>query len=186
MGLNRDMGRRWRPLDDDTAARLRAAPLTYPEVGGTGGQLPAGYHHLSQTVRLGTGGPCFDRARESVLTWRVQLGAGVGVSSSDPRVVDGAVAVVTIGIGRLGLRAPVRVVEVFDDGRRAGFSYGTLPGHPECGEERFLVGQDHDGTVTFTVTAFSRPHTLLARAGGPIGRVAQKVVTRRYLGALKQ
>jgi uncharacterized protein (UPF0548 family) len=180
------MGRRWRPLDDNTAARLRAAPFTYPEVGGTGGELPPGYHPLHEEVRLGTGDACFDRARESILTWQVQLGAGVGVASPDPRVVGDEVAVVTIGFGPLGLRAPVRVIEVFDDGRRAGFSYGTLPGHPECGEERFLVEQDHDGTVTFTVTAFSRPHTLLAQAGGPVGRVAQKFVTRRYLGALKQ
>ena len=46
---------------------------------------------------------------------------------------------------------------------RQGFAYGTLPGHPECGEEAFIVEQHDDGAVTFAITAFSRPATLQAK-----------------------
>jgi uncharacterized protein (UPF0548 family) len=34
---------------------------------------------------------------------------------------------------------PCRVVYVVDEPRRAGFAYGTLPGHPEIGGERVGV-----------------------------------------------
>ena len=40
-----------------------------------------------------------------------------------------------------------------------------------------------DGRITFTVTAFSRPATRLARVGGPIARSVQDRVSRRYLRA---
>ncbi|MFC6343752.1 DUF1990 domain-containing protein, partial [Nocardioides hankookensis] len=85
---------------------------------------------------------------------------------------------------RLGpLRVPCRVVYVVREPDRVGFAYGTLPGHPESGEERFEVARAADGTVTFEVTAFSRPATMLARLGGPIGRAVQDRITERYLNA---
>jgi uncharacterized protein (UPF0548 family) len=65
---------------------------------------------------------------------------------------------------------------------RCGFAYGTLPGHPESGEEAFLLEQHDDGTVTFAVTAFSRPATALARAAGPLGRAIQSHLTSRTCG----
>ncbi len=71
-----------------------------------------------------------------------------------------------------------------DEPRRRGFAYGTLPGHPESGEEAFIVEQHDDDSVTFTITAFSRPATWLARLGGPLGRAVQDRVTARYLRAL--
>jgi uncharacterized protein (UPF0548 family) len=43
-----------------------------------------------------------------------------------------------------------------------------------------------DGTVTFEVTAFSRPATWLARATGPLGRAVQYRITTRYLQALAE
>ena len=41
-------------------------------------------------------------------------------------------------------RRPCRVVYVVDEPDRRGFAYGTLPGHPESGEELFLVRYDPD------------------------------------------
>lgn len=66
---------------------------------------------------------------------------------------------------------------------RAGFAYGTLPGHPESGEELFLVERGA-GEVRFPVSAFSRPATLLAKAGGPASRRVQLVMAERYLRAI--
>ncbi len=72
------------------------------------------------------------------------------------------------------------------EARRRGFAYGTLPGHPESGEEAFVVEQHDDGSVVFAITAFSRPATASARAAGPLGLLIQRYVTRRYLDALTE
>ncbi|GHH31363.1 hypothetical protein Srubr_50810 [Streptomyces rubradiris] len=42
-----------------------------------------------------------------------------------------------------------------EEPRRAGWTYGTLEGYPECGEEAFVVDRTGDGTVWLTVSAFS-------------------------------
>lgn len=68
--------------------------------------------------------------------------------------------------------------------RRQGFAYGTLRGHPEAGEEAFLVELDTEDVVWLRIVAFSRPATWYARLGGSAARVAQAVITRRYLHAL--
>ena len=75
----------------------------------------------------------------------------------------------------------MRVVYVVDEPRRRGFAYGTLPGHPETGEEAFVVELQEGDEVTFTITAFSRPASRLARAAGPVGRRIQGWATNRYL-----
>jgi len=88
------------------------------------------------------------------------------------------------GLGALSLKIPCRVLEVIDEPARRGFTYGTLPGHPEAGEERFLLEHLNDGRILFTITALSRPASTLAKLGGPLSRAAQRFMTQRYLRAL--
>ena len=64
---------------------------------------------------------------------------------------------------------------------RFGFAYGTLPGHPEQGEEAFHVHRDASGVVTVEIVAFSRPASLLARLGSPVARAIQQRTTRSYV-----
>ncbi len=127
-----------------------------------------------------------DAARSRLLHWRVQRGAGVRVTSSSERVTEGTVVDLRIGVGPLGVTAPCRVVEVVDEPDRCGFTYVTLPGHPEAGVESFTVTRRPDGRVLLTIEAVSRPATLLTRVGGPLGHLAQRLVTTRYLRALDQ
>lgn len=70
--------------------------------------------------------------------------------------------------------------------RRAGFGYGTLPGHPERGEEAFTAELAADGTVYFGVFAYSRPANWFYRLGVPVARFCQWLITRRYLVAAKK
>ena len=88
------------------------------------------------------------------------------------------------GVEPLAMRAPCRVVYVIDEPRRRGFAYGTLPGHPESGEEAFILDHRDDGTIAFNIIAFSRPASILAKLAGPIGRIVQDAMTRRYFRAL--
>lgn len=171
-----------RALHPEEAERLREAPLTYPEVGCTRtGEVPQGFGVLSRSAVVGTGTERFERAARAVLGWDMHRRAGLRVRSSHEQVVEGAVAVLRVGLGPFGLNAPVRVVCVIDEPSRRGFVYGTLPGHPETGEEAFVVEHHGDGTVTFTITAFSRPASRLARLGGPATRAAQSLAANRYL-----
>ena len=112
---------------------LEELPLTYPEVGATAsGELPAGYDHLATSAQIGTGRDRFEQAADAVMHWGMQRGSGLRVQASS-EVVEVA-TVVLVGVMGL-LRAPCRVVYVIDEPDVRGFGYGTLPGHPECGDE---------------------------------------------------
>lgn len=134
--------------------------LTYAEVGATrDGFEPDGYNHLRVETRVGDA-DVFDAAVEAVMTWRLHRAAGMRIAA-EPAYEGQDV------LGRLGpLRVPCRVVWTLTDPDRAGFAYGTRQGHPERGEEAFVVERRADG-VWLVVTAFSKPATWYTRAGGP-------------------
>jgi uncharacterized protein (UPF0548 family) len=160
-------------------AALEKLPLTYPEVGATAsGPLPAGYGHLRVERQIGSGRQRFERAADAVMRWGMQRGAGLRVRAGSEVADVGTVVVVRIGF----LPAPCRVVYVVDEPDVRGFGYGTLPGHPESGEERFVVRHDPATDGVFAeVAAFSRPATWWSRAAGPLTALAQRVIARRYL-----
>lgn len=89
-----------------------------------------------------------------------------------------------LGVGPIALRIPCRVVYVINDADVRGFAYGTLPGHPEAGEERFMLQRHEDGSIELTISAFSRPASRLAKLSGPMSRKVQDAMTERYLRAL--
>ncbi|MGW4895783.1 DUF1990 family protein [Kitasatospora sp. NPDC004240] len=166
----------------------RATAPTYPEVGATrGGALPEGYAWLRRRVHLGRGPEVLERAGRYVLDWGAQLGTGFAVYPHAPAEPG---ATVLLRLGLPGLRRPRLVIpcrvvwRVDEPGRRIGFAYGTLPGHPECGEEAFLVSMDEDGEVWFEVSAFSRLDAWYARLGRPVSLLCQHLAIERYLTAV--
>ena len=170
-------------LDAGRVAALRAARLTYPEVGRTDGVPPPGYRTFTRSVVLPVGTD-FPSVTRDLFRWQVHRRAGLHVAASSDPLEPDAVVVLGIGFGWLAVHAPCRVVRVVTEPRRTGFAYGTLPGHPECGEEAFVLERRDDGSVTFTISAFSRPASTLARLAGPLARRVQDAVTARYLRAL--
>lgn len=171
-----------RDLSARRTAHLRAAPLTYDEVGASAAGPQAGYEWLERSrtlVRRDWEGACRD-----LLTWRLHERAGLRVQASESPLRQDTVVLLHLGVGPLALPIPCRVVYVVDEPTRCGFAYGTLPGHPESGEERFVLEQHGDGSIEVAITAFSRPATRLATLGGPLTKKVQQVMTTRYLGAL--
>lgn len=172
-----------RQMDADEAARLRAAPLTYPQVArSAGGQPPAGYSSFLRSTTLMRND--FDAAGRDLFSWRMHERSGLRVRASDLSLVHSTVVLMRLGPGPVSLRIPCRVVDVIDEPRLRGFAYGTLPGHPESGEERFVLEMRDDNSIQLTVSAFSRPASTIARLGGPLSRAAQHRMTTRYLRAL--
>ncbi|MDQ1572363.1 MAG: hypothetical protein QOF79_3037 [Actinomycetota bacterium] len=101
-----------------------------------------------------------------------------------PFLRPGDTANLVIPFGPFSVGAPVRVVYVIDEPNRKGFAYGTLPGHPESGEEAWLLERSDDGSVWLTIRAFSRPSTSLWWMVYPMLRLSQDIYTRRYERAL--
>lgn len=149
--------------------------LTYPEAGATrpGRPLPAGYRHLRYRTRIGEGAAVLASAARTLLTWRMHEAMGVRLRASAPRAAAGVTVRARPGLGPLRLTAPCRVVWAMDTPNRAGFGYGTLPGHPFAGEEAFVVTLDTDNGVWFEVVAFSRPARWYTRLAGPVAPLLQ-------------
>jgi uncharacterized protein (UPF0548 family) len=94
------------------------------------------------------------------------------------------------GAGPFRLRVPCEVVWAEEDlhaagRRRTGFGYGTLPGHPERGEESFAAELAAGGQVVFDLFAFSRHANWFYTLGGPVAAACQRLATRRYLAAAR-
>jgi uncharacterized protein (UPF0548 family) len=156
----------------DNAVRERSGPLRYA------------YDHLDGVV--GHGEHDFAAAREGLSTWAAHAAPGLRVFPSSMPLAVGVSCLVTIGTPILALAAPCRVTSVLDEPRRFGFTYATLPGHPEEGEESFVVEMDVLDDVRFAIEARSRPSGSLVRAMAPITRRAQHRVAAGYLRSLEE
>ncbi|WP_203136552.1 DUF1990 family protein [Microbacterium sp. JZ31] len=161
--------------------------LTYAEVGGTRrddllGRPPRGYRPIDRRARIGDGEDAWRAAGDAILHWGIQRRSGIRVDAADRPLAPGDVAV--LRIGRWPRDVPCRVVYVVDESTVRGFAYGTLRGHPERGEEAFLVERDPDGSVWVHVRAFSRPANGFFWAAYPLVRLMQHLYTERYLRAL--
>ncbi|MFD3694934.1 DUF1990 family protein [Streptomyces sp. NPDC058646] len=154
--------------------------LSYPDRGATALRtLPAGYHHLRHRTRTGHGRAVFESAGVAVTTFHAHRSSGMRVRATDRAARPGGRVEVGIGLGPLRVTAACEVIWTAYEPTRIGFAYGTLEGHPECGEESFVVAMDADGTVWFTVTAFSRPASWYTRLAGPVVPVLQRQYARR-------
>lgn len=158
-------------------------PFSYPEVGETRSTPPAGYTVDHNRVRLGSGEDLFHSARAAVQRFEM-LRLGWLEPWPESAIVAGTLvgtmARVAPGLWTVN---PCRLVYVIDEPRRFGFAYGTLAGHVERGEERFLVELADDG-VWFDILAFSKPGRLITWLGFPVTRWFQRRFARDALAAM--
>jgi uncharacterized protein (UPF0548 family) len=143
-------------------------PFTYSEVGATNGTLPTPYVVDHTRVELGFGEEVFNRARRALQQWQQFELGWVQARPSDTPIRAGETVGVSIRFYGVWWLNAARIVYVTDESNNAaarfGFAYGTLPGHAESGEERFLIEWDRDSDrVSYDILAFSRPRHFLAR-----------------------
>jgi uncharacterized protein (UPF0548 family) len=152
--------------------------FTYAEVGATRERpLPPRYNHLVYRTAVGSGPGELAVAADALLTFRLHRTARVTIKAEAARAEAGEK--VTVGLGPV--QAPCRIVYAYQEPTRAGWAYGTLPGHPERGEEAFTLALDAEGVVRFTVIAFSRPASWVTVAAGPLAVFGQRQYAR-WLG----
>lgn len=163
--------------------QARSAKPTYDHVGSTLDPERYGDKAMRcQFVDVGHGPEAFAAARRALRAWVPQLGLGARLEPPDQAVELGATVIVVLRCGPLRVLAPDRIVAVIDEPRRFAFAYGTLPGHPERGEESFTADHlDNDSGVTIRVQA--EPGRVPARAVAPLVRRLQAAALGRYLAA---
>ena len=145
------------PTDAVIEAFLQAQArldFTYTDIGATGATPPANYVVDHTQIYLGTGDEVFRRAKVGLEGWKqFDLGWLKAFPANTPIRSGQDVAVVAHTFGLWSLNA-ARIVYVVDEPRRFGFAYGTLPGHVESGEERFLLEWADDDSVWYDIIAF--------------------------------
>jgi len=168
----------------DLVERQRGASVTYSPVGLTElGDVPDGFRRDVWHRELGCGADTFASAVKTLEAWGAHTGAGLSIVADGPPTVGAVVGIAApLPVGFVALAC--RVVAVVETADTWSCTYGTLPGHPECGEERFRVTMSPDGTVGFEIVVVWRPGHLLTRLAPPVTRRLQRQATERYLDAV--
>lgn len=124
-------------------------------------------------TEIGHGENDFVAAREALRRW-AQFDRDWLVLANDPAPIEEGA---TVGYAARVLGTwwgyGCRILEVIDEPTQFGFIYGTIQGHAERGEERFLIQQNADGRVVYSLFAMSRPGRWFSWPGMPIARRAQ-------------
>ncbi len=159
-------------------AEQQAHDFSYSAVGATATTPPAGFDVDRTQIELGAGEPVFSRAKAALRRWeQFRLGWVEAWSPETPLEPGQVVAVIGWAVGFWWLNSCRIIYTVDEPGpiTKFGFAYGTLPGHVESGEERFLIEWNRDtDKVSYNILAFSRPNHFLTRLGYPLVRRSQK------------
>ncbi|MDR7385773.1 DUF1990 domain-containing protein [Promicromonospora iranensis] len=142
------------------------------------GQPPSRARVLRERVVLGPAASLAATA-DALFGWHVHRGAGLIILPTGPADV-GTTVVQAVRVGPLWFAAPCRVVDVVRTPDEAGFTYATLPDHPETGVESFRVLRDGDRLV-FEIHAVARHDFWGSRILPRIAHRVQDRVTRGYL-----
>jgi uncharacterized protein (UPF0548 family) len=176
-----------KPTDPVIQAFLEAQArldFTYAETGATVASPPRSYVVDRTRICLGAGEQVFRRAKSALEGWKqFDLGWLKAFPGNTP-ICSGEVVAVVARTFRLWSLNAARIVYVVDEARRFGFAYGTLPGHVEQGEERFLVERTEDDAVWYDIVAMSRPRHLFTKIGYPLVRRLQKRFGRESAAAM--
>jgi uncharacterized protein (UPF0548 family) len=163
----------------EVVASQEGAAFSYPEVGATRVEAPAGYQVHRERFALGSGPGTFERAKQALRKWRMFEMGWLELCWPDAPVVSGStVAVLARHLGFWSLHV-ARIVYVVDESRKYGFAYGTLAEHAESGEEWFGVEQRKDNSVVRGTGVFARE----ARAGEnrlPVHTVVTAQIPARF------
>jgi len=119
-----------------------------------------------------------ERARSALRAWRMLQLGWVEPCWPDTEVKEGMLVGTLARVFGLWAVNVCRIVYVVDEKgpvTRYGVAYGTLAGHAEIGEERFLV-EWHlaDDSVWYDIRPVSKPGSFLTRLAYPLTRRLQR------------
>jgi len=133
---------------------------------------------------VGHGEAAFHAAVDALREWRAHAGFGARVTPAGAAIAVGTDVVVDMRLGPFDVSGACRIVEVYDESRRFGFEYATLPGHLLGGTEAFVVEWRADDTVQFTVEAVSEPAAPVTWLGLPVVRAIQRRARSAFVSGI--
>ncbi len=146
-------------------------PFSYAEVGASQKTIPSGYPVNHHRIQLGSGAEIYERAADAIRNWAMYQTGWTRLHPPKVPIAVGAVVCVAVNHGFCWSLNPCRIIYILEEtgaAERYGFAFGTLPGHSEKGEERFVVEwRREDDSVWFELLSFARPHHILAKIGFP-------------------
>jgi uncharacterized protein (UPF0548 family) len=154
--------------------------------------------HLGELAREAPGAPVpggpFTLAASAIMRYRAFSPShlvGLRGDPDAPATVGETIRARYAFLTGMDLVFAARVIAVFDEANgsehRAGFTYRTLAGHPECGEETFEVRKElGTGRVFARISARSRPGTWLVRVLRPLARRRQLAAGRAAIANLQR
>lgn len=166
-----------RPTEGDiarVAARDAGLDPTYPATGS--------FHEFEHAAVVGRGAAALAVGMRAIENWQMHGDAGIQVRPVP--IAEGETVTLwtrTLGVWML---FGCRITEIHNADRQFGFTYATLPGHPEQGHERFVLHHEANDDVVLRIHARSRPAILLTRAAGPLGRLLQRRYAAAYANAV--
>ncbi len=163
-------------------------PFSYTHVGMTRDEHAPGYILDRRRVRLGEGAEVFQAGCDALRGWEMFRLDWIRFFNHETPLEPGETVGVLVQVAGLWWLNTCRVVYLIEEAgslRRFGFAYGTLPGHAEKGEERFVIEWREDDSVWFEILALSRPGNWLVRLGYPYARSLQHRFARGALDAMR-
>ena len=149
------------------------AEVTYDHVGSTLASKPTHRRPVDD----------FARATDRLRDWAAHAAIRARVHPERPSIEVGQTVVVVLSLGPLHILAPTRIVTVVDEPDAFGFAYGTLPGHPERGEESFVIRREGDGAVV-EIAVDAVGADALTRLAAPVVRLLQRAAMAGYARGL--
>ena len=143
------------------------AQFSYPKVGASAGQYPAGTTWITIASSLAVVRSHGTERLRRFEDGKCSTSRGYGSAGRLHRYgTEVAVLLHHVGFFSLNACRIVYRVDNDDGNKRFGFAYGTLVEHAESGEERFTVEWNRaNDKVCYDILAFSRPRQTLARVG---------------------
>ncbi len=158
-------------------------------------QVPTDYVVGEWEVELGRGEACYLAARSALERWEQFPGELVEIHPAHAPIASGTVVALSARAAPFHMDLACRIVGKVEsesgDGslavRRFGFSYGTIEGHVERGEEMFLIEhRGSDDVVTYRILAISRSAHPLAWILQPWIRSLQRRFGRLSSAAMRR
>jgi uncharacterized protein (UPF0548 family) len=162
--------------------------FSYKEVGTTHPDKfspPTNFTHDHNRILLGKGQGAFEKAKSALRDWKAYA---LGWTKIHPNTHPEEHKTFSVEVNHFGFYSlgSLRIVYVVDEPKRFAYAIGTLPGHVEKGEERFMLEWLPDDSVHYDLFAFSKPQHVFVYLGYPVARQLQKKFARDSKAAMQK